>query len=88
MNAQEVIRLFKALGDTTRFAIVEILHKGPQSVGDLVVKLNKSQPAVSIALQKLSQAHIVMADRQGTTVLYSLQEPEIRQLLKAAGVVK
>lgn len=88
MNNLETIRLFKALGDNTRYAIVEILLKGPQVVGDLVTKLNKSQPAVSIALQKLSQAKIVTAEKQGTTVLYSIQEPEVRQLLKSVGAAK
>jgi len=84
MDKDESIRLFKALGDTTRFSIIEILLKGPHTVGDLVARLNRSQPAVSIALAKLSQANSVVKSRQGTTIVYSIAE-QVRHLLRGVG---
>lgn len=82
----EPIKLFKALGDGTRLQIISELQQKPLSVSELVEKMQKSQPAVSIALQKLASASVVLPQKQGTTTIYTLN-PKVKQLLRVVGVI-
>ncbi|MFT4716791.1 MAG: DNA-binding transcriptional ArsR family regulator [Paracoccaceae bacterium] len=64
---QAITKTFSALGDQTRFSIVEqLLTRGEQSAGDLQSVANMSAPAISRHLKILRQAGVInqRVDRQ------------------------
>lgn len=48
-------RFFRVLGDPTRLRILELLHRGERSVGELVAAVGQPQPRVSTHLACLRQ---------------------------------
>ena len=75
-----VDRTFDVLGDATRRRIVERLHGGPASVGELAATLPISRPAVSQHLKVLAQAEIVKSEARGTRRIYRLQARGIQPM--------
>jgi len=76
--------LFKALAHPARIRALELLIDGERSVNDM-------QPLVGIEASHLSQqlgvlrrAGLVATRRNGTSVLYSIADPAIVELLAAA----
>ena len=69
---KQLTGLFKALGDTTRLRVVNLLHAQSLCVGDLQEVLGLSQPDVSHQLAILRHAKLVLRRRHGTRVTYSL----------------
>lgn len=74
---------FKALTHPTRIAILELLRDGPRSVGELGAAIGAEGSAVSQQLSILRGRGIVDAARSGTTVRYSVPDPEVYALLDA-----
>jgi ArsR family transcriptional regulator len=74
---------FKALTHPTRIAILELLRDGPLSVGELSEAIGIPGSAVSQQLAILRGRGIVDAARSGTTVRYSVPDPEVYALLDA-----
>ena len=58
-------RVFNALGDPTRRAIVERLGRGPMSVSHLAEPLGITLTAVSQHLQVLQDSGLVHSEKQG-----------------------
>ena len=58
-------RLFQALADPTRRAIVERLSRGPTSVSELAKPLEMSLPAVMQHLQVLETSGLVRSEKVG-----------------------
>lgn len=72
MTAQEALsadedldRLFHALADRTRRAIVTRLAAGPASISELAAPFSMTLPAVSKHILVLEQARLVSRERQG-----------------------
>lgn len=65
-------RVFDALGDPTRRAILEQLRRGPRPVGAIAQRLPVSRPAVSQHLKILKGAGLVSDKRDGTRRVYQL----------------
>ena len=63
---------FAALGDPNRRRIVELLARGPRSVGQLALEMPISRPAVSRHLRLLKDAGLVREDAEGTRRIYQL----------------
>lgn len=61
----EVDRLFQALGDPTRRAIVDRLSLGPSSVSGLAAPLEVTITAVAQHLQVLEAARLVRTEKAG-----------------------
>ncbi len=66
----------KALADDTRIQIIEILLQREESVLDIVTKVGKSQPNVSLALKKLEHAGIAASRKDQKRVYYRITDPE------------
>ena len=64
---------FGALGEPSRFQIVELLRSGPRSVGEIVDALGIRQPQVSKHLRVLSGAGIVAAEPVARQRIYHLE---------------
>lgn len=72
-----VSALFSALASPVRCALIHRLTEGPASVGELVERLELSQPLVSQHLRILRGAGLVRSVRTGRAVTYSLVDEHV-----------
>src|SRR6516162_8677273 len=63
----------KALGEPRRVEILELLRRGPQSVGEIAEKVDVTQQAVSQHLAVLDRAGLVEARKEGTRSVYMVR---------------
>jgi DNA-binding transcriptional ArsR family regulator len=75
---------FKALGHPLRIRLLELLRDGPLSVGQLQAAVGAPASSISQQLAVLRSRNIVATERRGTTVLYTVRDPELFDLLDAA----
>ncbi|MGC5016319.1 ArsR/SmtB family transcription factor [Streptosporangium sp. DT93] len=75
-NGASLDRVFHALADTTRRAMVERLVRGPASVSDLAHPLPMSLPAVMQHLQVLEACGLVRSEKVGRVRTCHV-EPEV-----------
>ena len=66
--------LCSAFSDPTRILILYALDEQPRSVTELTVELNLAQPTTSRHLKVLRDRGLVVAERQGTSMLYKLAD--------------
>ena len=82
---EEITRLHagvcKGLADPNRILLLYTLAAGPHNVGELAASLGLPQSTVSRHLKTLRNLRMVTAQRQGTTVTYTLADPRIIQAL-------
>lgn len=64
--------LLKVLADETRLSVVKQLMKRPMHVGELNESLGIEQSLLSHHLKLLRKSELVIAERDGKSVLYSL----------------
>jgi len=74
--------LFKALNDTTRREILEMLKKKDLTAGEISDQFNMSKPSISHHLDLLKQAGLVEAVKDGQYVYYSLNTTVIDEMVK------
>src|SRR6188474_1144645 len=74
-------KVFKALADPSRRAILESLMHGEAAVKDLTARFDISQPAVSQHLAALKEAGLVKARREGRCVYYRVQPRGMKPLV-------
>jgi DNA-binding transcriptional ArsR family regulator len=72
--------VFAILADPTRRRLVEVLHGGERSVGELVEAVDIHQPGVSRHLRILGEAGLVTVRAAGQRRLYSLRPEPLREL--------
>ncbi len=65
-----VNRVFSALHDPTRRAVLDRLRGGPCAVGEIAASLPVSRPAVSQHLKVLKEAGLVSDRSEGTKRIY------------------
>jgi DNA-binding transcriptional ArsR family regulator len=94
-HIQDVAKLFRILGDGTRLRILLELQGGQRNVGQLCRKLHVSQPTVSHHLGLLRMGQLVVTQRKGKEIFYSIFEPQdhpcsgsVKTLLKRAPGLK
>lgn len=76
-DAASCAEIMKVLADRTRIAVVEQLIGGPQRVHEINSKLNMEPTLFSHHLRVLREAGLVVAKRDGKSVVYSLS-PDVR----------
>jgi DNA-binding transcriptional ArsR family regulator len=74
-------KLFQALADPSRRAILESLTRGEAAVKDLTSRFDISQPAVSQHLAALKDAGLVHARREGRCVYYRVRPRGMKPLI-------
>lgn len=74
--------LFKALNDTTRREILELLKKKDLTAGEIADQFNISKPSISHHLDLLRQAGLVVSVKEGQFILYSLNTTVMDEMLK------
>jgi len=65
------------LADPTRILILYTLHDRPHNVSELAESLELPQPTVSRHLKVLRERQMVLAEREGQSVNYSLSDNRI-----------
>jgi DNA-binding transcriptional ArsR family regulator len=75
-----VIETFAALGEPTRFRIVELLRGGPRPVNDIGERLKLNQPQVSKHLRVLKEAGLVDVEARAQQRLYELKAHRLREM--------
>ncbi len=75
---------FRALGHPARLKLLEFLRTGEKSVSELQTQLELEPSAVSQQLAVLRNKNIVQARKAGTSVLYSVRDPQVFELLDMA----
>lgn len=76
--AVEVLRM---LADPARLRIAGALLSREQSVTELAAAVNRPMTGVSQHLAKMRMARLVSARKQGTSVLYRIDNAHVRQLV-------
>jgi DNA-binding transcriptional ArsR family regulator len=72
--------VFKALGNPSRVMIVNALAEGEHCVADLTALVQLDMSTVSNHLAVLRNVGIVVDERRGTQVFYSLRKPCLMNL--------
>ncbi|WP_212775060.1 autorepressor SdpR family transcription factor [Polycladomyces abyssicola] len=73
---------FKALADPTRRQILRLLRKGDLTAGEIAEHFNMTKPSISHHLNLLKQARLVMSERQGQYIVYSLNTTVVQEVLR------
>ncbi|MBD7969947.1 ArsR/SmtB family transcription factor [Paenibacillus gallinarum] len=75
---------FKALAHPMRIRILEVLSEGEKTVNEIQTILGSEGSAVSQQLAVLRSKNVVSSVKEGTSVIYSLRDPLIKELLSVA----
>jgi DNA-binding transcriptional ArsR family regulator len=75
---------FKALAHPMRIRILELLRSGPLSVGQLQETIGAPASSISQQLAVLRGRNIVATERRGTTVIYTVRDIDLFDLLDVA----
>lgn len=74
--------VFKALNDPTRREILELLKEKEMTAGEIAEKFNMSWPSISHHLDLLKQAKLVLSEKDGQYVHYSLNTTVVDEIMK------
>ena len=74
-------KIFQALADPSRRAILESLTRGEVAVRDLTARFDISQPAISQHLATLKDAGLVKGRRDGRCVYYCVDPRGMKPLI-------
>ncbi len=87
---EDIIEVLKALGDPTRYKILELLASCGNNlcVTGISKKLEISQPVISQHLKVLKNAKVVSADRAGYHIHYSINLNIITDLVEQLNSLK
>lgn len=76
--------MFRALGHPVRVEILKMLSNEEICVCEMLPRLEIEQSTLSKHLSVLRKADLVVSRREGTTVVYRLASPLIKELLKVS----
>ena len=82
----EIEKMGKGIGNANRFRVLEALMKGPRTVSDVVAAVKLAQPAVSQHLKVLRSSDLVISERKGKEVCYSINVVYMAKLLQKLAV--
>lgn len=68
----EIIKILKALGDETRFRIIQMLHGGTYTVNEILFVIGGRQSNISHHLKILSDNNLVESKKEGMWIYYRL----------------
>ncbi|MGZ5218901.1 MAG: autorepressor SdpR family transcription factor [Chitinophagaceae bacterium] len=74
--------IFKALNDPTRREILQLLQERDMTAGEIVERFKISGPSISHHLDLLKQAKLVIAEKDGQYVYYSLNTTVVDEIMK------
>lgn len=75
-------KAFKALSDPTRRKILDLLLNGDMTAGEIAEQFNISKPSVSHHLHTLKEAELVLDEKKGQYIYYSLNTTVFHDVMK------
>ena len=81
---QAKAEFFRTLGHPARIRILELLSERDHAVHELLEKIDIEPSNLSQQLAVLRRTSLVVSQRRGGEVIYSVSVPEVRDLLLAA----
>lgn len=72
---------FKALAEPTRRRILELLRSADLTAGELADHFDMTKPSISHHLNTLKAAGLVDAEREGQSIVYSLNTSVLQDLM-------
>ncbi|NBI08319.1 autorepressor SdpR family transcription factor [Senegalia massiliensis] len=75
-------KVFKALSDPTRRKILEYLKDSDMSAGQISEKFDISKPSISHHLNILKNAELVLWEKEGQNIIYSLNTTVVQEVMK------
>jgi DNA-binding transcriptional ArsR family regulator len=79
--------LFRALAHPARVRALEVLSEGPRTVGELQQEIGIESSHLSQQLAVLRRANLVQTRKEGASVLYTVADPRIFELLEVARAI-
>ncbi len=79
---EQFARIAKAIANTHRLEIVNVLAQGERSVEDLAHEVDLTTANASQHLQALREAHLVTSRREGLRIYYRLADPVVFRLVQ------
>ena len=73
--------VFKALSDSTRREILNLLKDGPKNAGEIADQFNMTKPSISHHLSILKQAGLIEDERQEQQIIYNLNSTVFQELI-------
>jgi DNA-binding transcriptional ArsR family regulator len=88
-QAEEWASWFRSVGDATRVLILHLLANAdaPMTVGEITRRLDVGQSTISHHLAKLAEVRFVLADQQGASSLWRINEDCLACFPSAVDVV-
>lgn len=80
-NVGKHLSKLKALSDTTRLDIINLLSSGSLCACDILESFQITQPTLSYHMKLLTESSLVTAERVGKWTHYSLNSKELDDLL-------
>jgi ArsR family transcriptional regulator, arsenate/arsenite/antimonite-responsive transcriptional repressor len=75
--------VFRALSDPTRREVLRILQSGDLSAGEIANRFPLARSTLSGHFNILKQAGLIVTERQGTTIVYSLDTSALDEAVAA-----
>jgi len=72
---------FKALSDPTRRQIISLLRSRDMTAGEIADHFSMTKPSISHHLSSLKNAGLVLDERKGQTIIYSLNTTVIQEVM-------
>jgi DNA-binding transcriptional ArsR family regulator len=82
--AERVADAMQALATPSRVLILAQLREGPRSVSELIAAVGMEQSAVSHQLKLLREIGLVVGERHGRRVVYTLYDDHVASLIDQA----
>lgn len=76
----DIADFYKALSDSTRIKIINLLEKSELCVCDISVILNMTKSAVSHQLKNLREMNLIKSRKQGKEVWYTLADDHVKEV--------
>jgi DNA-binding transcriptional ArsR family regulator len=78
-----VNELFRALSDPTRREIIRLLRAGDRTAGEIAAAFPLAKSTLSGHFNVLKHAGLIVAERSGTTIYYSLNTSTLEDIVAA-----
>ena len=75
--------VFRALGDPTRREILRLLKRSDMTAGELAERFPLAKSTLSGHFNVLRHARLIVSERRGTTILYSLNLSAFEEAMSA-----
>ncbi len=75
-------KVFKALSDPTRREILKLLNDKDLTAGEISNHFNITKPSISHHLTILKNADLVLSEKRGKNVIYSINTTAMQEIMK------